>query len=349
MICRRILNKSLIVFITSFFTSLFLLSPTYACTRVLFALPGLPVLVGNNMDWPEDMQTDLMVFPRGTYRASQVSGNALSWKSQYGSIIATVYGIPEASNGINERGFAAHVLGLEGSDYGVRDEKTPGLSIDLWAQFYLDHFKTVDEAVKYTETNPIQIVTFVDPRAGKVEMHLALEDATGDSAIIEYVGGKPVIYHGKNYKVLTNQPTYEKQLENMKQYAGLGGDKPIPGTTFPIDRFVRASYYLEHMSNPKSDREAIFKLLSILQNAGQPYGTVTPERQQNGIIYESIWRSISDLTNRVFYFNSTMKFNIFWVKLDSFNFEPGAPIMKLDLQNNRDYAGDVSGEFKSVN
>lgn len=346
MIFQRFSEKSVFIFITALLANLSLLNVTEACTRVLFAIPGHPVLVGNNMDWPENMQTDLMVFPRGSYRASQVTGNALGWKSQYGSIITTVYGIPEASNGINERGFAAHVLGLAGSDYGVRDDKTPGLSIDLWAQFYLDNFQTVDEAVKYTQTHPLQVVTFVDPRAGRVEMHLAMEDATGDSAIIEYIDGKPVIYHDRNYKVLTNQPTYDKQLENMKQYVGLGGDKPIPGTTYPIDRFVRASYYLEHMSNPKTDREAIFKLLSIMQNAGQPYGTITPERQQNGIIYESIWRSISDLTNHVLYFNSTMRFNMFWVKLDSFNLEPGAPIMKLDLQNNVDYVGDVSGELK---
>ena len=30
----------------------------------------------------------------------------------------------------------------------------------------------------------------------KTSLHLAMEDATGDSAIIEYVGGRPKIYHG---------------------------------------------------------------------------------------------------------------------------------------------------------
>lgn len=339
--------KSLLVFFVSLLSAT-LSTSAQACTRVLFANAAGGVLVGNNMDWFEDMHTDLMVLPRDHARSGLVKGKPLKWRSKYGSIIATVYGKPSASNGMNERGFAAHLMGLNGSGYGVRDETIPGLSIDLWAQFYLDNFQNVDEAVRYTQSHVFQVVSFIDPRAGKVQLHLAMEDASGDSAIIEYINGQPVIYHDRNYTVLTNEPVYDKQLENLKQYAGFGGDKALPGTTFPPDRFVRASYYLKHMSEPKTRQEAIFKLLSIMQNAGQPYGTNSPERSQHGIIFESLWRSVSDLSNRVFYFNSTTRFNTIWVTLDAFNLEPGAPILKLDLENNTDLTGDASAEFKAL-
>ena len=43
---------------------------------------------------------------------------------------------------------------------------------------------------------------------------------------------------------MTNSPTFEKQQENLKQYQGFGGNKPIPGTSSAQDRFVRASYYM---------------------------------------------------------------------------------------------------------
>src|SRR5579872_6735075 len=69
--------KLFFLFFVSFISSIYLTS-TNACTRVLFNT-GNAVLVGNNMDWPEDMQTDLMVFPRGQVRASHVSGSALTW------------------------------------------------------------------------------------------------------------------------------------------------------------------------------------------------------------------------------------------------------------------------------
>lgn len=316
-----------------------------ACSRVLFARPGHAVLVGNNMDWFEDLKTSLLVYPRGIARGGQVSGNNVKWTAKYGSIVATAYE-NISTNGMNERGLAAHILGLSVSDYGQRDDSLPGLSISFWVQFYLDNFQTVAEALRYTKTHPFQVVSFVHPRAGLVRLHLALEDATGDSAIIEYIDGAPRIYHGRKYTVLTNEPAFDLQLQNLKQYAGFGGDKPLPGTTYPIDRFVRASYYVEHLPEPKSDREAVLKLLSVMQNAGQPYGTLSPERDEGGHIYESIWRTVSDLTHRVYYFNSSMGFNIIWARLSQFNLEAGAPVMKLDPAVNADLAGDVTGEFR---
>jgi len=341
------LIKSILILV-SILSTLTTFTLANACTRVLYAKTGHAVLVGNNMDWFEEIKTNLLVYPRGMERDGRISGNVLKWTSKYGSIVATAYE-SITTNGMNERGLAAHFLGLNGSDYGVRDEKTPGLSILLWAQFYLDNFQTVAQAVRFTQANPFQVVTYVDPRINKnLELHLALEDATGDSAIIEYIDGKPRIYHGHKYTVLTNAPTYDQQLENLHQYAGYGGDKPLPGTTIPSDRFVRASFYLDRLPEPVSTNESVLKLFSVLQNAGQPYGTNTPERAEDGRIYESLWRTVSDLTNHVYYFNSTMRFNIIWARLDKFNLQPGSPVMMLDVVNNTNLAGDVTKEFKPV-
>ena len=46
-----------------------------------------------------------------------------------------------------------------------------------------------------------------DGHAGSV--HLAVSDPTGDSAIFEYIAGKLVIHHGKEYQVMTNSPIYD--------------------------------------------------------------------------------------------------------------------------------------------
>lgn len=37
----------------------------------------------------------------------------------------------------------------------------------------------------------------VTARGVKSTVHLAIEDATGDSAIVEYIGGQPVVHHGR--------------------------------------------------------------------------------------------------------------------------------------------------------
>jgi penicillin V acylase-like amidase (Ntn superfamily) len=338
---------SLIILICA---TIFFISYACACTRVLLVQKDQPVLVGNNMDWFEDMHANLFVYPAGIERAGLPSGKALNWKARFGSIVATAYDdlmkIHLTTNGMNERGLGVHLLGLKGSDFGARDTKVAGLSILLWAQYYLDNFATVAEALRFTETENFQVVTMFHPKIGVVALHLVMEDSTGDSALIEYIDGKRHIYHNRQYTVVTNEPTFDWQLENIKNYAGFGGELPLPGTTFARDRFVRALYYSANLSGSKSTREAVLKLFSVMQNAGQPYGSLAPERTEHGRIFESLWRSVSDLTNRVYYFNSTMSFNTIWVQLDKLNLSPGAPILRLNLPEKLDLAGDVTGEFE---
>jgi choloylglycine hydrolase len=47
--------------------------------------------------------------------------------------------------------------------------------------------------------------------------YLALADSTGDSAVVEWINGKPKIYHYRKYTVMTNSPTFNKQLNNLKK------------------------------------------------------------------------------------------------------------------------------------
>jgi penicillin V acylase-like amidase (Ntn superfamily) len=319
----------------AFFSS----NTAFSCTRILKAGRGLATMVGRNMDWDADLQTNLWVYPEGLRRTGTDAANALHWTAKYGSIVATAYETAITTDGMNEKGLAAHLLSLAGSDYGKRDETQAGVSVLMWAQFYLDNFQSVDEAVRFTETNAFQLLPALDAHTNRsIDLHLALEDASGDSAIIEYTNGKPTIYHSREYTVLTNSPTYDRQLLNVKNYQGMGGDKPLPGTTDPMDRFVRATYYTARLPLPESTQEAVAGIMSVIQNTGQPYGTRA----------HSIWRIVSDLTHQVYYFNSLNRFNTIWVRLDKFKLLAGAPMMKLELGNNPDLVGDVSKYFVPV-
>ena len=53
-------------------------------------------------------------------------------------------------------------------------------------------------------------------------MHLALWDFSGDSAVFEYINGKLVIHHGKQYKGPPNSPTYDQQFAIMEYWRGAG-------------------------------------------------------------------------------------------------------------------------------
>lgn len=312
-------------------------TPVNACTRVL-AKSHEAILVGRNMDWGDDPKTNLIVYPRGSeHYGSDEKNNRLYWQSHYGSIVATAYD-DLTTDGFNEAGLAAHILWLNESDYGTRDASKPALSVSMWNQFYLDNFATVAEAVAFTEKEDIQLLPYFQANVQQwVRLHLVLEDASGDSAIIEYIQGHPHIYHDKKYKVVTNSPTYEQQLINLENYLGFGGDKPLPGTNDARDRFVRASFYVQACTASDNDC-ALMSVLSILNNAAQPLLGITQRSQ-------TLWHSVSDLTRKIYYYQSTGTQNILIVDLQQFSLQSGEPARKLDLVHHPEYSGHVETEF----
>jgi len=298
------------------------------------------------MDFHKDLMTNLWKQPRGVERDDGVNGE-LTWTSKYGSVIATSFDIISV-DGINEEGLAGHVLWLAESDYGTPAEGRTKLSQAIWMQYFLDNFATVAEAIEWAEKNDVQVVQLKDPTGGKPPtIHLALDDATGDSAIIEYVDGEPVIHHSPDYRVMTNSPTYDQQIELVKQYEGLGGDAPLPGTNLATDRFARASYYVGRLQQPETQLEAIAAMFSVIRNAAQPFRIPDPGKPDAS---QTIWQTVSDLTNKRYVFESTTRPNIVWVDLGDLDFSEGSGQQKLDLISELalegGLAGNVSGKFE---
>jgi choloylglycine hydrolase len=319
-----------------------------ACTRVLWNNNNLAVVVSRTMDWPESTEPVLTVFPRGMERNGGLIGshvavkdNPAKWTSKYGSLVTTIYGIGTA-DGVNERGLGAHMLYLTATDFGPRDTSKPGLQAGLWAQYALDNAATVTEALAVLEN--VQLV-MVEARGSKASVHLALEDASGDSAIIEYIGGKPVIHHGSEYRIMTNDPAYDEQLALLKQqdFSKPSSDTPLGGNVKPTDRFQRAAYYSAMLPEPKNEREAIAGVLAIARNVSVPFGA--PYKGFG--IYNTEYRTAINLTNRRYFFESTTSPNVIWADLLKFDLSPGAPVMLFN-PDNIELSGNVTGVFQKA-
>lgn len=333
------------LYFTIFLVLALFLNTSQACTRLLNAQNPNAVILGRTMDWSDDLYTNLFVFPRGIMRHGQAMVNPLTWSSKYGSIAATAYD-QITTDGLNEKGLAAHVLWLKESDYGQRDAKRQGLSITMWAQYFLDNFASVQEAIQATNSQNFQIEPFVDPATKRaIKLHLALEDKTGDSAIIEYINGQVYIYHSRQYTVLTNSPNYKKQLENVTLYTGFGGDKPIPGAMGSRARFVRGSYYLKYLPNVDTKEASITQTLSALRTITEPYHDV---HQSGKDFNPTLWHTLIDLTDQTYYFNNSTQLNYVWTNLNNFDLSQHAEILKLDMVQHPEYTGDVTKLFKPV-
>lgn len=318
--------------------------PAYPCSRVLWQAKNQDVIVGRNMDWAEKTGTNMWLFPRGMSRDGLSGVNSLRWTSKYGSVIMSMYDVA-TSDGLNEKGLTANLLYLTESDFGKRDEKLPGLAVSLWAQYFLDNFATVSEALTSMEKKPFQILnSSMQTSAGVKQgtVHLALSDKTGDTAVIEYINGQPKIYHSKDYRVMTNSPPFDQQLAALKQYKGFGGDKELPGTTAAADRFVRTAYYTQHLPEPANYREAVAGVLSVLRNVSQPFGTSDPARPY---ISTTRWRTVADLTRGIYFYENTLSPNLVWIQMSKLNFRKGFDVQKIALANNYDLIGDISWKF----
>lgn len=320
-----------------------------ACTRVLWNDNKLAVVVGRTMDWPMTTEPVLTVLPRGMQRDGGrlgpqivVADNPARWTSRYGSLVTTIYGVGTA-DGVNEKGFAIHMLYLTATDFGPRDQSKPGVQAGLWGQYLLDNAATVAESLELMKTiQPVMVA--VDGM--KATVHLAIEDATGDSAILEYIDSKLVVHHGPQYRIMTNDPAYDLQLANRASFDFTNATRqtPLPGNVDPRDRFVRSDYFLQMLPEPKTEREAIAGILAIARNASVPFGA---PNNQPGTLYNTEYRTAIDLTNRRYFFELTTSPNVIWMNLAKFNFKAGAPVMTLD-PDDINLAGDVSAKFRKA-
>ena len=313
-----------------------------ACTRAVYFGKDGQTITGRSMDWVEDMQTNLWAFPRGMKREGGLGKGSLEWTSKYGSIVASVYEGGTA-DGMNEQGLAANLLYLAESEYPAADDKRPGVCITAWAQYLLDNFATVNEAVAEVKKDAFRVVPVAAPNGASGTVHLAISDSTGDSAIFEYVKGKLVIHHGKEFQVMTNSPTYDKQIAINEYWKEFDGAVMLPGTVRAADRFARASYYINACQQSANAREAVAAVFSVMRNVSVPRGI---RKKDAPNVSSTIWLTVANHKNRVYYCQDTNSPGALWVKLDKIDFTEDTGVRKLTLVGKPDTTGDQTSNFE---
>jgi choloylglycine hydrolase len=309
---------------------------------VLWNTNDVAVFTGRTMDWPESTQPLIVGFPRGRERdgispAGFISdANPLRWTSRHASLVTTIYGLGTV-DGFNEVGLAGHGLYLQETDFGPRDPAKPGVQAGLWLQYLLDQAATVAEALQLMDE--IDVLK-ISARGHDANLHLALEDIGGDSAIIEFAQGRPVIHHGRQFTLMTNDPTYDEQLNllSRQDFSHPTSEMPLPGNVNPVDRFQRAAYYSALLPKPGSQREAIASVMAIMRNVSVPFGA--PYKDFG--VYNTEYRTVTDLTNRMYFFELTTSPSVIWIEMDRLKLD-GGPVAVNPYDES--LVGDVTDRF----
>jgi penicillin V acylase-like amidase (Ntn superfamily) len=340
-------NLKLILVIGWLIWANFVAIEAMSCTRVVYKGPSQTVLTGRTMDFSIDIPANLWLFPRGMKRSGQVGPASIAWTSRYGSVVASSWDIA-TPDGMNEKGLVANMLWLVESQYPPFDKKgeKKGLTISAWAQYALDNFATVTEAVEAFQKEEFTIVTDFIPGTDKfTTVHLSLSDPTGDSAILEYINGKLVIHHDPSYQVMTNDPVYEEQLAIKGYWEQIPATTFLPGSNRAPDRFVRACYYIEAIPQTENLHVAVASVFSVIRNVSVPYGISTPNQPH---ISNTRWRVVADQKHRVYYFENVLTPNVLWIDLKKVDLGSNAPVKKLSLDHGQVYAGESSSFFEAT-
>lgn len=315
-----------------------------ACSLVFvnnYKKKTMPKIVVRAMDLPASFPEMplFFIFPRKATRDSLTGtlpgikaqiqidkneNNRLKWTSQYGSVgIVSFFG--GMTDGMNEHGLSAHLLVLETSITEAPDGRAV-LPDGLWAQYVLDNFKTVDEAVAaHRDPNSFRIVPSWSADVGMCKalgVHLAVQDASGNSAIFEHVNGQLVIHQGEQYRVMTNDPPLDVMLNRWKVYASSPSlEQILPGGVNPEERFIRLMTYHQRLPEPDTYQEAVGGAMSLLRIAQVPF---REPKQGEGLwgAVQTNWIAASDMSNKIYYANSATVPSLFWLDLNKVNFSP---------------------------
>lgn len=334
--------KSILTLSALFLTAL--TPQVYPCTRVVYKGPDNTVITARSMDWKDEIDANIWIFPKGMKRDGNVGKNSINWTSKYGSVITSAWDIA-TTDGMNEKGLVANVLWLAESQYPKYNPQgsAKGVTISAWAQYLLDNFATVNEAVNELKKEEFVIVSDYIPGTTKfTTLHLSISDSSGDNAIFEYIGGKLKIHHDPSYTVMTNSPVFDQQLAINKYWQDIPGTIMLPGTNRAADRYTRAAYYINAIPQTSDTRTSIASVFSVIRNCSVPFG-ISSETEPN--ISSTRWRSVSDQKNLVYYFETVKTPNTFWIDLKKIDFSKNAPVKRLSASKNEVYSGETSQQF----
>ncbi|SBT18850.1 Linear amide C-N hydrolases, choloylglycine hydrolase family [Marinomonas gallaica] len=242
--------------------------------------------------------------------------NILSWSAKYASITTQVgdgatFG---TDDGINEAGLVVNILYDSDCDYGPvpSNSSFQALSVLRWGQFILDNFDTVESTIEYFQQNKINLISEAVPgdENSGAELHVALCDESGNSAVIEVHDGEMVFYTNQEYTVVTNQPSYAAQLI-MSQYwfyqwglSEVTNHNPVytaPGGDTPVQRFQRACFYRYMHRSKKVNADRLMQVRSMINTCAVPLLFQANNHGGEESPY-TLWVNLADSTHRRYYF-----------------------------------------------
>lgn len=333
-----------------------------ACTDFTLKTLDGTVVSARSMEWGADLQSRLAIHARDEQRVSKAPDGkpGLKWVAKQGFVGADVSGLDAIVDGVNEKGLSYSLLWFpEYTKYPPIEIGQEAKVVDVTdlGAYLLGTCTTVDEAKAALSKISIG-ATNVASFGGIPTAHVALHDAHGNNAVVEWVNGKQVISENPN-GVLTNSPSFDWHLINLKNYIRVdalnpepvkirgtilgspgqgGGFLGIPGDWTPPSRFVRTTAMLR-FAKPAPDVSSGINLAAHIMNAVDiPKGDVRDVVGGQEFTDYTQWILIKNLKNPAIYFRSYDNLSLRKVDLSKINFSAGRAPQFIPVAGGADYS-----------
>jgi len=311
------------------------------CTTFILDNNGSPV-IGKNFDYQKGPEL-VMVNKRGVTKTAwpfpiEPNPKLAAWTSKFGSITFNPFAREMPLEGMNEAGLLVEGLQVVGGAFPEPDSRSV-MSSAQWIQYQLDTSSTLEEVIASDKD-----VRIFQSSNKALSVHFLVCDSQGNSAIIEWLDGKMVVYTGETMpvKVLTNY-LYEKSLKMLHGFRGFGGLWPtgLAGILIKcmpnsirnaLPRFVYAADLVRKF-DPQTSKPTVDYAFDILSRVAQPKFGIAPTGCS----------MVFDMPNRIVHFRSIHNDKIRSFNLSSFDFSCTIPVKVLDVH--ADLSGEVSNSF----
>lgn len=247
---------------------------------------------GRNMDLEYEFGQQVVVTPRNYPFHFRAAGDMLTHHTIIG-MARVQAGYPLYAEAANERGLCMAGLNFpQSAHYDV--EKANGMdnvSPFEFIAWVLGQCSSVDEALPLLRRTHLTDIPF-DAHTPVAPLHWHLADKHR-SVVIEPLA-ESLRIHENPVGVMTNEPTFDFHMTNLRQYMRLSPEQPVnaipgvdlkplgwgfgalgmPGDASPASRFVRAVFHTANSESAPGEENSVTQFFHLLDSVAMTRGSV---------------------------------------------------------------------------
>lgn len=340
-----------------------------ACTGIKLTANDASIVHGRTLEFGMKIDTSIVVIPRGyQFQGTTPQGPGMAYKAKYAAAGAIAFDNMAIMDGMNEKGLAIGIFYFPGyAEYAkiTAENQSKALSPIDFSNWIVTNFATIDEIKEALPNVVIAPTVYKDWGNTAPPFHYIVFEKSGKSLVIEPIAGK-LVTHDNPLGVLTNSPTFDWHMTNLRNYINLtpfnvkplkvngieltpfgqgSGMVGMPGDFTPPSRFVRAAIYSITATPSENAREAVLQAFHILNQFDIPVGVV--KEKEGNVIYSdyTMITAVRDPQSLQFFFKTYEDQTIRMVDLKKFDFDAKI-IKRVGTSSFKESIVNISADFK---